>query len=516
MSGLARRLVRNTFSTAAAYTVSLALSLLLTPYMLAVLGVERFGVWVILAVAVTYFSLLDLGIGTAFIKHLSDAQTRGEAGRRNEILSTGWCFYALFGTVVLGGGVAVQQLLLRTLNVPPDALHVYWGVLAIFTIRSMFMVYRSMLFALQRLEVLNGIVIATAALNALLTVAVLAAGYGLTGLVLASLLVAGVHVAAETTMAYRCCPGLRMRITLASLQTFKPLFRYGIQIQASKFAELVHLHIDKLLLSHFLGLTHVTMYELGAKIAGLTRSFPTVLLPAVLPVASELEAKQDRRRLRRLYEQGSKYLVVLVFPMVMFVLLSSETIMNAWLGPGVYPGAALALRVLAVAYMFYLLTGMGTAVARGIGAVHHERIALITGAILNVALSSALVVMFGLKGVLAATACSMVVGYAIFTIRFHQHMDISLMSHFKSIYAIPLSGAVVAGVVLLALGYPTKLLDFQVDHHRSEAMGLLLMQGGVYLLVYIGVVLKARYVAADDWRLVRKAFVTSLEEQAAR
>lgn len=504
MSAIAERLVRNTLFSTAGQVVSLAVGLALVPYMLSVLGAEQFGVWIILAVATTYFSLLDGGVSASFIKHLAEAHTLGKAQRRNDIIATGWLFYCLFSLLIVAAGVALEKSLMGLLSITGDITTVYWGVLAIFAVRSTFVVYRSMLYALQRLDVLNKIEIGTVLFNAAGTVILLKAGHGLQGVVTAALATAVLHVTAETVMAHRLCPGLAFAPHRASLRTFRPLFRYGIQLQASRCAELIHLHVDKLILAHFLGLAQVTMYELGSKIAGLTRTLPTVLLPAILPAAATLEAERKRVQLLHLYERGSKYLAAAALPLAGFTLLSAQAIIDLWLGPGDYGGAVLAVRVLAVAYLFHLLTGMGLAVARGIGIVQYEMRALTVSAVLNVVLSLLLVTRYGLPGVLAATALSTIVGYSLFMGTLHAHLKLSLLSFARTVYALPAAGMAAAAVTTAALGYSLGLLPAQPGS-RAWALLALMMNGAVFFSVYGAILLKARYIAVGELSLVRKA-----------
>ncbi len=506
MSSLSRTLIRNTVSGAAAYLVGLGVSLLLTPYILSRLGVEQYGIWVILSATITYFGLLDLGVGSAFIKHLTEAQTLGNSRRRNDIIATGWLFYALFSAAVLVVGWLVQPPLFRFLKLGENVAPVYWVVLAVFVVRTLCMVYRSLLFSLHQLELLNGIAVVAGLLNATATVALLAAGYGLTGLAAAGLATALFHVTAEVVMAYRRCPGLQLSLSRATRETFRQLFRYGVQVQASKGAELVHMNADKLLLGHFVGLGQVTFYELGSKVAGLTRSLPTVLLPAILPAAAELHAQRNPQLLRELYERGSKYLVVIAFPLAGFTVVSAQPMMTAWLGARQLTDAVLALQVLTVAYLFYLLTGMGMAVARGIGVVQYEMKALITAAVLNVCLSTVLAMTIGLRGVLCATAFSMIVGYSYFLTAFHRYMKISWPLFFRHVYAVPLAGIVAAAAAVLTLGYPLGLLQAQAEQGRLASFLVLAVNGVVFSVVYGSIVIRYRYIALGDWHVVRRAF----------
>jgi O-antigen/teichoic acid export membrane protein len=509
MPNLGRTLVRNTLSGAAAYVVNLVVSLLLAPYLLAKLGPELFGVWIILVVITNYFSLLDLGVSLSFVKHLAEAETLGRHASRNTIVATGWVFYAAFSLVTVAGGLALQPLVFGFLHLSADVTLIYWGVLAIFAIRNSCVVYRSLLFALQRIDVLNAISMAAAVINAVAVVTVLALGYGLAGLVAVSLVLAVFHVTAEVISAYRCCHGLRLNPFAASRRMFRTLFHYGINLQASRLADLVYLHIDKLLLGHFVGFGPVTFYELGGKVAGLTRSFPTVLLQGLLPAASELEAQRNRERLLRLYLKSSKYLAALAFPLATFSILEAKRVMSVWLGAGAHDGAVLAMQVLTVAYLLHLLMEAAMAVARGIGVVQFEMRALIVTAGLNVGLSALLIMAYGLAGALIGTAVSMAIGYGLFMRSFHRYVAMPFAVLVKDVYLVPLIGAAAAAAVVLAAGYSLEMAAPMADTSRLTGLLVLSVKSLLFVGVYAGVMWKRGYIAVSDVHLFRQAVWTS-------
>ena len=509
MSRLGRTLIRNTLSGAVAYAVDLAVNLLLAPYLLATLGSKLFGVWIVLVVAANYFSLFDLGVSTGFIKHLTEAETLGRVNLRNTIMATGWVFYVAFSLLIMGVGVTAGGWLLRFLKVDPGFTAVYWGVLLVFGIRNSCVVYRSLLFARQRIDLLNAIAVAAALLNAAATVAVLALGYGLGGLVTVSIGMAVFHATLEVVMAHRACEGLRLRPSGASVSTFRTLFDYGIRVQISRVADLIYLHIDKLLLSHFVGLGSVTFYELGAKVAGLTRSFPTVLLQGLLPAAAELEAQRHRERLLRLYVKSSKYLAALAFPLAAFSILEAKNIMRVWLGPGDHGGAALALQVLTVAYLFHLLMEVALAVGRGIGVVQYEMRSLLVAALLNLTLSVLLIMQYGLAGALIGTTASMLIGYGCFMWLFHRHVAFPFGHLVKEVYLVPFAGAALASAVVSVTGYSYGFLDPASDTPRLLGLFILMFKGFLFAVVYGAVVWKRGYIAVSDVHLLRRTVLSS-------
>src|SRR6266496_3101878 len=92
-----KKLVTNTLFNLVGRSWSFLLTLLLTPYILSRLNVGEFGTWVLLSIFINSFSMLDLGLGSSFVKHISEYYTRQDFDRINRVLFSGLIFYVLLG-----------------------------------------------------------------------------------------------------------------------------------------------------------------------------------------------------------------------------------------------------------------------------------------------------------------------------------------------------------------------------------------------------------------------------------
>ena len=71
LGDFSKKVVTNTFFNLLGRSWSFLISLLLTPYILGHLDVGDFGAWILLSIFVYSFSLLDLGLGSSFVKYIS-------------------------------------------------------------------------------------------------------------------------------------------------------------------------------------------------------------------------------------------------------------------------------------------------------------------------------------------------------------------------------------------------------------------------------------------------------------
>jgi len=380
-------------------------------------------------------------------------------------------------------------------------------------IRGSFAVFRSVLLGLQRMDITNGIAILASLVNALGTIIFLSLGFGLKGLVLSGLITALLTSILQTIFAARILPQMKFRVFSFNKNIFKKTFSFGVNIRIASIAELVNTQIDKVLLGLLLNSNSVAFYELGAKIAKIARSLPEQLLPAILPVSSELNALDDKNNLHKLYFRGSKYLCLLVFPIVFFVISNASTILAFWLGESGFKQSVLALQILSIGYTFVLLASMGRLIARGMGIPKYEMRSSVFMAVLNIALSALLIIKIGFIGALLGTTISGILGSIYFIYSFHRFTKESLLHMVRKIYVSPFIFCILSTAASLSINFLLKDILLTSPSSRIGALSHLLINGIVFLGVYILFLYKSSYIDKYDREIISgtvefvKAFV---------
>ena len=339
MESLRHKLINNTSFSIIGRFWGVVLSFPLTAYIVWKLGNEAFGVWAVVGVIISYFTLTDFGVGWSFVKYISEYYTKKDYISINRVLNTGFVFYTAVALVILILALGLNRWVLSFFPISPDliddATFALIGSALIVALGRPFGGFGAVIIGLQRYDIRTGLDIFQSLINVGGTVAFLELGYGLKGLIINGLCHSALGIVLSMIFAYRLLPELRFNPFLFWDRTiFKKLFSYGSKIQLSNLCQnIIDAQVDKLLLGYFLSLSAVTFYELGRRIAHLTRSGPILLLGAIMPMASELDAKADRNTIEKLYMKGSKYLVILSVPLVLFVFMTAPAIMSAWMGP---------------------------------------------------------------------------------------------------------------------------------------------------------------------------------------
>lgn len=405
-------LVRNTAFNAGASLVGLVVGLVLSPILLVVLGLERFGLLSLLWAITGSLGLLDLRFASALTPLAASALARQERDRVARLASTGLAFYAALGLVEVGLALIWVRIPGLVAWIPEplreEGRFALVAAVAVFALNALTSVFIGLLHALQRFDLAANIAMALTIFRGTLLVAVGWSGGGLRGLLLAEGVVACIQLLVTGRAMRRLLADFRL-LRAPDASSVRELAVFGGKLQIAHAAHLVSLHADKLLLSAFLGLAAVAYYDLGSKIAFLMRGLPLLLISATLPAASTMEASGDRPRLWGFYLAGTRMLVFAATPLLIFTLTGAGAILLAWAGITALE-ARQVVWLLALGYYVSLLSGMANSVSVGMGKPELEmRRSLIAGS-LNLGLSTALIWLIGFPGAPLGTALALAVG----------------------------------------------------------------------------------------------------------
>ncbi|MFA6434240.1 MAG: oligosaccharide flippase family protein [Elusimicrobiales bacterium] len=499
---ISRKIVRNTFFNTLGRVWTVLTSLILTPYIISRLGVERYGVLALLGGVTGYFGLFDFGISTSFVKYISEFYARKQYGKINEVVNTGAAFYFVFGAAVFAAAFFFLDPVLSVLKIPQglykETAFVFLAGVGIFSVSGALGSFASVPAGLQRMDIANMIGVAVSVPNIAGTVFVLEKGYGLPGLMLNSLATALLSNAANIAAAFRMLPELEFNLFLSSRVLFKKLFSFGYKLQVSRFANLVSFQTDKFLITGFLNIGLVAYYQLGSSIVSQARQIPLLLISALIPAVSELEAREDRQALIRMYLRGSKYLISLSTPLLLFVAFNASVIMFAWMGAG-YERAADVIRFLCLGYYMATVTGVASSIAAGVARTDLDMKFGILMAVLNLALSVFLIIKFGFTGVLVGTSAALILSSLYYVKLFHEYLGVPV-KEFRRLFLKP--AAVCAVPVLATYALNRFLHSASVGAGRPFALFVAAFDGLLFFALYGVIILKSGYFDEYDRKIL--------------
>lgn len=477
-------------------------NLVLTPLILSYLGQDRFAVWALVLTLIHYGLLLDLGLGTALVKHFAECRGRDDQAAFVEYFNSAFFFYLGLGAVEMLVLWPVVARLVPSAGLPADtvaeAVRAFqFGILGLILLHLV-VLFDAVLKGLQKLEATNLTAMAVSLPNLAGSYWVLRQGWGLPGLALVMAGVFGLQALLLGILSRWHYPALRLSWREVRGGVIARLFVFGTHLQVPRIAELVRFHADKVLLAFFLPIRFVTFYDLGSKVASVIQDLPYILFNALFPAASHLAGQEDHRRLWLLYERGTKYLLLVSLPLLAGLWLTAHLILQVWLG---HVSAAVhrAVLILAAGYWGTIAVGMVMTVGAGLGWVKPIMRVGLAQVLLNLLLSGGLILAIGYEGVLIGTTVTTLLTNAYLLVWFCRDHRLSVVRHLR-LFLQAVSVNLLPGVAVLSCVLWAR--PWTSGGSRAQAFAVLIGCIGVYAVSYAASLRWVGTLDREDWELL--------------
>jgi len=504
-----RTLTRNTAFNAAGRFWDAASGLVLQAYILDRIGMAAWGLWAFVNVFTSYVGLVDFGVGSSFAKYIAEHAARDEDDEVDTVVSTGFFFYlVLGGLIVVVGWPCIDWLVGALAALGPQRAGDFgdvrfthdvhfllrWG-LVVFAASNCVAAFTAVQTGLQRMGVTNALSFVASIVKIVATVAFLEAGFGVRGLLYTNAIVLAAFAAASVAIAFWLRPTLRISPRRMTRAMLAKLFAFGWRAQVAKLSNLIMFQTDKVIVAlvfKFLGM--VGLYDLGVGLANKMRQIPVVLFSALVPAASDLDAREDHDRLRELYVRSTKYVAAIALPLVAFTVGAAGPLMRTWMGDKRdLAVAAWVLRIIAFGYIANILPGAGVGVVLGKGRADLQMKAGVIATVSNLALTVVLVYTMGFYGIPIATALSMFVSCAWFFVALRPVLGIGPGQVLRTAALWP-ALASLPGLALCAFGdwFSRDMVD------RDPNALVLVICGAAFAVTYLGLIRRTPFLDAFD------------------
>jgi O-antigen/teichoic acid export membrane protein len=510
-----RSVLANTLASLVAQVSGIAVTIVLTPYVLHTVGLEQFGLWALIGGIAAYARLLMFGFGRGTIRFISFHSERRELDVVRSIVSYGVLSHLAVGLVLTPVAWLGAHYLVRYLHLSAGTVDtarklfplVFAYVFCAWAVRPL----GALLTGLERSWLTSVTAIAGRLVYAVAVVVALSRGAGLYGLVVASFAQTAFQAVVFYVLGRRLIGGVFGNPFALPRSTLGEMTRYGGWMQVNAAAGLVNYETDAIVIGTWVDVSSVGFYAIGNRIANLVRTIPLTLLAPLLPAATGLHAAGDDAGIARTVLRGSRLVGLLTVAMSGFVVASAPLIMRAWLGRG-YPDVVAIADALVLAYAAGNLTGVGATIVVATGRPRYQSHYAIAGMALNLASTLVLVPFFGLFGVIAGTVFALVTSSAYFVWRFHRLLGYPLWEYFGDwlLRLVAATALAALPVLLLRLGLPHSVTDA-----RGPGLGALLGLGLVYSVLLLGALRLVRFLHASDLAVLERALPARLRPLAS-
>jgi O-antigen/teichoic acid export membrane protein len=399
-------IARNVSTRYLAIGTEAVLGLLVLPFNIEHLGTSAYGLWMLAATVTTYFSILDMGYSGALLKFVAQYRARRDERALNEVLSTTFCLFTVFGILMYVAAIGLSLVVDRVFHIAPEQVAVARTVLLIVSLHvaagTIFGVYGGVINGFQRYDLNNIVGTISSVVTAAANVVVLLLGYGLIELVAVTTAVRLLTCFVYRANAYRVFPGLQTRLSLFRLERLREMTGFSVYMLVIDWANKLNYTVDALVIGAFLGTTAVAVWTVGQRLGDLTHRLANQLNEVLFPSIVDNDVAARAARLQRIFVVGTRLSLAVVVPMAGALILLAHPLVHSWVGAE-FAGSVAVVQLLAVTVIVRVGASTSNTILKGAG--RHRLIALTTTAtgLCNLGLSIALVRPFGLVGVAVGT-----------------------------------------------------------------------------------------------------------------
>jgi O-antigen/teichoic acid export membrane protein len=356
MSGR-RRLFSNTAWNLAGQLLPLAVGVLTLPWLIRLVGLERFGFISLVWVLVGYASIFDFGIGRALIRTVAAHLAAGD-GRRAEASAHAALFYLTLFGVALAALLAPASVWLVTsaLKLPaalvPEAVPATFMLAASLPFVMITTGLGGLLSAHQRFKALNVIRIALGMAGYLGPVLVALWSNRLDAVVAVVLALRVLGALMHAVVCARQC-GWRPRLVLPTAEASRELFRLGGWIAVSNVLGPMLSYLDRLLLGVLVPMRSVAIYATPYDVVSKSMILPSSIIASLFPLASSVD--RGSAHARRMLRDSVRLLFMLMVPVIFLFVTLARPGLESWLGHEIAEQGATVMQILAIGVLLNAL-----------------------------------------------------------------------------------------------------------------------------------------------------------------
>lgn len=454
--------------------MNVAISFVLSPFVVNKLGSVYYGIWAIAMQFTGYLYLMDFGVRESVIRYTSKYAVRQQARSLNQVLSASLLLYLpiTIGCILLA--LLCAWLAPSIFDIPET--HVTETRLAVIfvglTIAQTFVfnVFTGIQHGLNRFFISNVTGMAMTILRTVLIVVMLSLGYKLVALAAIQF---GVAILGGIICMWQAIRSLRLagtplKLELPGRRRFTALRRkilgYGFYVLVNNIAQKINFTSDAIVIGIFLPVSSVTPYAIAGSLVDYLRSLIMSTAQIFNPLSSALYTQRRPEDLIRLLIRGSKLTVVVTSPIALTYAILGDTFVGLWMGPEYAASAGAVLLVLGITQLVSAPHYVVASVLYGMSKHRAMGFLRVGEAAANLTLSIILVQKMGIVGVALGTAIShFVVVLALLPSLIKQLVGVSITRYFMGTYARALVASIpfALGAFWIRLNWQARnLLEF--------------------------------------------------------
>ncbi len=393
----------------------MVVAIISTPFLLAALGVSRFGVFSLALSLIGIFGVFDFGFGRALTRLIAERLAVGEEAKAAPAVLTGLLAMTLLGAV---GGVVLAILAryyaLHLLDLPPALAAEVSDALVLLCASAPLVVLNAALWgvlsAYQRFAAANLVNLPIMALYYLGPLAVLPFADSLVAVIAVLVACRAVMTACYAWIALRAMPALRM--ARPDWSTLGGLARFGGWLTISNLSWPLLLYLDRFVIAAVISTAASAWYATPFDLVLRFSIVPIAIMQSGFPAITTAYS-QAPEVAARLFRLGCLAIVATLALPTLLTTSAALPLLSLWLGADFAAHAATVLQLLGLGALFMCLDTVPAGLLDAIGRPDINARQAVLTLLIAVPLLAALIGLAGIDGAALAWTLRVIAGFTV-------------------------------------------------------------------------------------------------------
>ncbi len=345
----------------------LLISFFATPLIFHKFGPIKYGLFVLLGIIPSYFSVLDFGLLPSLIRFIADSRAQNK--NLNSLINA--CFtYFLFLSLLLSLIIyfSANFFIINVLKIPspliPEAIIGLKLLSLSFFLTAIGTFFVSIPQALHRFDISNLKNVFLGIFIPFGTVITLYLGFGIKEVIYVYILVNFLTIIFMFLICKKLLPTLRLGFNF-SFSHIKLLLNFGWYKFLSSLSSRLVAQLNQLLVGIYLPVQFAGYYSITSGVA----QKPNELLPnistPVFPLTAELHSLVQKEKLTKLYVKTITFTNILLIPLSIFIFFCSYPILALWVSPELANHSSFLLKILSMGFLISSFAAIPATVVDG-------------------------------------------------------------------------------------------------------------------------------------------------------
>lgn len=331
-----KRLLTNTLFSSADSVILIALSLLVTPILIAQFGIAGYGVFVFLSIFSVFgaLSFFDLGMEGALMTHVARFEADGAHDKIRDAMLIAVLYYGVIGLLLAFTLFGAAEWLITRFD--PSEINRSQGLNAVHLVainilfQFLCMPFIAVLQGLRRFAFTKGI---SSVLNIVQYLLIMAVAIWTQRIDAAFLVIATLTALrlVAYVLAYLQLPQYGFRAAL-DRSLFRMLWDSSSSLFLNRLIGLVYNQTGKFLIWWKLPIANMAVYDVINRPASLIRVLTSMIYSAIIPEVARLKQLDDTGSIKDLYVRLVRYAYILVLPPAVAITIHASRLLEFWVG----------------------------------------------------------------------------------------------------------------------------------------------------------------------------------------